>query len=157
VSERLVAKALRSKLVSENLAFLRINLPGLGEQHLQVIDPKVDVKGDLIQVTTRMITAGASEDTAINLVIRARPVLEKERFIILKDIQVESPDIENPQEFAVFAQELLNPLIDFGRMDRATHAFRMTELEVKDQRVRFNGRLLLAPKAAPPAASATRV
>lgn len=151
VSEQLVGKALRSKTVTENLRFLKLDLPGLGEQHLQVLNPKVDVFGEKVKVNAHLITAGADESTGIDLVISAKPTLEKERFIILKDIEVESKDIQEPQEFAAFAEQLLNPLIDFGRMDRQTHAFRMTKLEVKNDRVHFAGRLLLAPKPVPKA------
>lgn len=149
ISEQLVSKALRSKTVTENLRFLKLDLPGLGEQHLQVLDPKVDVIGDQVKVNAHLITAGADKSTGIDLVVTAHPVVEKERFIILKDIKVASDDIENPEEFAAFAEELLNPLIDFGRMDRHTHAFRLKDLQVKDERVQFTGNLLLAPKPKP--------
>jgi len=149
ISEQLVSKALRSKSVSENLRFLKLDLPGLGEQRLQILQPRVRVLGDKVEVKAHLITAGGAPDTGIDLVINGKPVLEKERFIILKDIQIESSDIRDPSEFAVFVEELLNPLIDFGRMDRETHAFRLTELSVKNDRVHFAGRLLLAPRPKP--------
>lgn len=145
-SEKLVARALESKTVTENLRFLKLDLPGLGEQRLQVLNPRVDVLGDRVQVTTNLITANANPETGIKLMVSAAPAIEKERFIILKDIQVSSDDIQKPVEFANFIEQLLNPLFDFGRLDRATHAFRITKFEVKNERIRFAGRLLLAPK-----------
>lgn len=149
ISEQLVSRALRSKSVVENLRFLKLDLPGLGEQRLRILEPRVDVLGDKVEVKAHLITAGGAPDTGIDLVINAKPVLEKERFIILKDIQIGSADIREPGQFASFVEELLNPLIDFGRMDRETHAFRLTELSVKNDRVHFAGRLLLAPKRRP--------
>lgn len=146
LSEKLAAKALKSKTVTENLRFLKLDLPGLGEQRLQVLEPEVSVTGDRVNVKANLITAGAEPDTAVRITVAAHPVIEKERYVILKDIEVKSDAIENPAAFADFAEQLLNPLIDFGRMDRQTHAFRVTDLTVKDDRVSFAGRLLLAPK-----------
>jgi hypothetical protein len=146
LSEKMAAKALKSKAVTDNLRFLKLDLPGLGSQTLQVLDPKVTVDGERITVDTNLITAGAAPETGIRLKVAAHPVIEKERYVILKDMEVESENIENPKAFADFADQLLNPLIDFGRMDRKTHAFRVTNLTVKDDRLNFGGRLLLAPK-----------
>ena len=150
LSEKLVSKALKSKAVTDNLRFLKLDLPGLGEQRLQVLDPEVDVNGDRISVKANLITAGAAPETGVTLTVAARPVIDKERYVILKDIEVQSDAIQNQVAFASFVELLLNPLIDFARMDRATHAFRVTDLSVKDQRVNFAGRLLLAPKPQTP-------
>jgi hypothetical protein len=146
LSEKLVGKALKSKAVTENLRFLKLDLPGLGAQHLQVLNPSVDVQGDRVSVTANLITADAPPETAVLVNIAAHPSIEKERFVMLKDIEVKSDAIENPKAFASFIDLLLNPLIDLGRLDRATHAFRVTDLSVKNERVNFAGRLLLAPK-----------
>lgn len=153
LDEKLVTRALRSKAVTENLRFLKLDLPGLGEQRLQILHPEVDVDGERINVKADLITAGGAPETGVKLDISARPAIEKERYVMLKDIRVKSDVIENQTAFADFIDELLNPFIDVGRMDRPTHAFRITSFSVKDERVHFAGRLLLAPKPQPPSTS----
>lgn len=149
VDEKDVSKALQSPEISSQLNFLRLQLPGLGDQHLQVVEPKVKIENGQVKINTWLITAGAPKETGVSVDISAKPILEKERFISLQDTQVDSKDINDPQEFSKFSQELLNPLLDFGKFDRKTHAFRLTKLEMGEQNVQFAGKLLLVPKQVP--------
>src|SRR5206468_926538 len=128
------------------LRFLKLDLPGLGQQHLQVLQPKVDLSGNRVILDSFLVTAGALRETGIPLHVEATPKLEGERFVLLKDMQIQSKEIEDPEHFCAFTDELLNPLIDFSRMDRFTHAFRMSKLNVENERVNYAGNLLLAPK-----------
>lgn len=146
IDERAVSKALKAPAVANGLRFLKLDLPGLGEQHLQVLQPHVDLDKGRIILDSYLITAGASRDTGIPLHVVATPQLEKERYIVLRNMKVQSSEIQDPEDFADFTDKLLNPLIDFGRMDRFTHAFRLSNLDVTDGRVNYSGRLLLAPK-----------
>jgi hypothetical protein len=105
-----------------------------------------------------LITAGAPQETGIPLEVIASPKLEQERFVMLKDMQVNSTALVESEHFSDFAADLLNPLVDFGRMDRLTHAIRFQKLDIENQRVKFAGRLLLAPKPAkPPVAEAPKL
>jgi hypothetical protein len=146
LAESDVSHALKSRTISNGLRFLKLDLPGLGEQRLQVLEPKVELSGDKVILDSFLITAGAPKETGIPLHVEASPRLEGDRFVVLKDMQIESKEIADPQSFASFTDELLNPLIDFGRMDRFTHAFRMSKLNVGNARVNYAGKLLLAPK-----------
>lgn len=146
-TEEQIASALKSPKVSSQLNFLRLDLPGLGDQHLQILNPRIQIVEGKVIIDARLITAGAPPETGIEVHISARPVLKDERYIMLEDSKVESPDIVEPDKFSVFLEDLLNPLVDFGRLDRATRAFRMTELVTDNHKVRFAGKLLLAPKA----------
>ncbi len=147
--EQLISRALQSPSVSSQLNFLRLDLPGLGDQHLQVINPHVRVNEGKVYIDTDLVTAGAAPETGIKVAISARPSLKNERYIILEGTKVDSKDIVEPEKFSVFIEDLLNPLIDFGRMDRTTRAFRMTELHTDNHKVRFTGKLLLAPRPVP--------
>ena len=62
-------------------------------------------------------------------------------------MKVNSPDIAEPEKFAAFAEELLNPIVDFSRMDRKDHAFRLKELAIKKDVVQGGGQLLIAPRS----------
>jgi hypothetical protein len=150
VNEQDVTRALQSPDVSSQLNFLRLQLPGLGDQHLQVIEPKVKIENGQVKINTWLVTAGAPKDTGVSLKISAHPLLEQQRFIMLKDTTVASDDINNPEEFSKFSQELLNPLLDFARFDRKTHAFRLTQLKLDEQKVQFAGNLLLVPATVQP-------
>jgi len=146
VAQNDLSGALASRLVTDNLRFLKFDLPGLGSQRLQVLNPKVKLDGEKVIVRSQLITAGGAPDTGVDLKVTARPVLEKERYIKLFDMRVESEQISDVENFGPFAEELFNPLIDFGRYDRFTRAFRLSKLDIRDGRVWYQGRLLLAPK-----------
>lgn len=149
-TEQEISRALKSPKVSSQLNFLRLDLPGLGDQHLQILEPTIEIVDSKVRINARLITAGAAPETGIKVDITARPVLKDERFIMLEDTKIQSPDIVEPEKFSKFAEDLLNPLIDFGRLDRTNRAFRLTELVTDKHKVRFAGKLLLAPKAVSP-------
>ena len=157
VDEADVSRALQSKEVSSQLSFLRLELPGLGDQHLQVVEPKVKIENGKVKINTWLITANAPKETGVALDISASPKLDQERFISLKDTQVSSKDINDPEQFSKFSEELLNPLLDFGKFDRKTHAFRLNKLELGEQNVQFAGKLLLVPKQVPAENKPTKV
>lgn len=150
VNEADVSNALQSPKVASSLNFLRLELPGLGDQHLQVLEPKVKLENGKVKINTWLITANAPKDTGVKIDISAEPKLDTDRFIVLKDTKVESADIVEPDKFSVFSEDLLNPLLDFGKFDRHTHAFRLNQLNVQEQKVNFEGKLLLAPKPVQP-------
>lgn len=154
-TEEMISSGLQKPEVTSHLNFLRLDLPGLGEQHLQVLNPKIKLNSGQILIDTDLITAGGAPDTGIKVAISARPVLKNERLILLEGTKVFSKDIVEPDKFSQFAEDLLNPLIDFARLDRTTRAFRLTELHLDDQKVRFAGKLLLAPKPVPATPIAT--
>ena len=149
VNETDVSRALESPIISSSLGFLRLTLPGLGDQHLQVLEPKVKLENGKVKINTWLITANAPKETGVRLDISASPLLKEDRFVMLSDTKVDSTDIVEPEKFSVFSQELLNPLLDFGKFDRHTHAFRLNSLTVSDKKVEFAGKLLLAPKPVP--------
>jgi hypothetical protein len=146
VSEKDITHALQNPKIASSLSALKLDLPGLGSQQLQILEPKVQLEGGQVKIHAWMVTKGAQRETGVPVDISAVPYLESDAKICVKDAKVESPAIENPQEFALFATELLNPLVNFGRMDRLDHAFRMQSLTVKEDQVDFAGRLILAPK-----------
>ncbi|CAF0878108.1 unnamed protein product [Rotaria sordida] len=125
---------------------LKLDLPGLGEQQLEVMKPKVTIVDDLLILEATLVTKGASLDTGVPIKLSARPKLVGDSKIMLEELQVEGPDIVEPEKFAQFAQNLLNPLIDFARMDRRDHAFRLADLKVGGGGVSGDGKLLLVPK-----------
>jgi hypothetical protein len=67
-------------------------------------------------------------------------------------MKVDSPDIVEPEKFADFTAKLLNPVVDFARMDRRDHAFRLDSLRVSGKAgdVEGDGRLLLVPRVKAP-------
>jgi hypothetical protein len=147
IAEKDLSRGLKSPKVVNGLRFLKLELPGLGEQHLQILKPQVDLEDDKIHVRSYLITAGGEPGSGFKLDVLATPKLEQERFIMLKNMRLVSSDIPAPELFGPFLQELFNPLIDFGRMDRKTHAFRLQNFEIADKRVTYKGRLLLVPAA----------
>ncbi len=145
LDEQHLGDALASETLAKSLRGLKMDLPGLGEQQLQVLEPHVQLTADAIKLDAILITKGASPDTGVSLQIVAKPVLQGSK-IVLADMQVSSPDIEDPSAFSKFAEELFNPIVDFARFDRADHAFRLTSFELQSGKVIGTGSLLLAPK-----------
>jgi hypothetical protein len=146
LSQEQIAEALKTPRLVASMSGLKLDLPGLGEQQLEVMQPAVHIVGDMLKLEATLVTKGASIDTGVPIKISARPKLVGDSKIMLEDLQVEGPDIVEPDKFAQFAQDLLNPLIDFARMDRRDHAFRLADLKVGDGGVSGDGKLLLVPK-----------
>jgi hypothetical protein len=86
------------------------------------------------------------------LTISAVPVLEGSK-VFLRKMRVNSPDIVDPVHFAKFVEDLFNPIGDFGKYDRADHAFRLTSFVVERDQVKGTGNILLVPRAQAGAAS----
>lgn len=146
LSEEQIAKALRSSAVCSSLNFLRIELPGLGEQRLQVLEPVVSLRESAIHINTWLVAAGADKSTGIPLDVEAQPVLQADRYIVLTNTQVKSVDIVEPEKFSLFIEDLLNPLVDFGRFDRKNCAFRLEQFKISGKKIEFVAKLLLVPK-----------
>ncbi len=148
VSSREVARGLASPRVSSALRMLKLDVPGLGQQQLELLCPQVSLGSGVVKIKSTMVTAGAAPDTGVPVELSGKPVLVGNSRIFVNDLQVNSPEIPNPQEFAVFVSKLLNPLVDLSRFDRKDHAFRLAGFQVLDDRVEFDGNLLLAPRVA---------
>ena len=145
LDNKTVVQALESQKIAQSLHGLKLDLPGLGEQQLQVVHPKVDFKENAIRIDATLITVGGAEDTGVPIVISGTPELKGDK-IFITGMKVESPYIMEPDKFAAFASELLNPIFDFSRLDRKDHAFRLKELAVKGDSVQGDGQLLIAPR-----------
>ncbi len=141
-----IITALGSERIAKSMRGLKLDLPGLGEQQLQVVRPKVEIGDNTLKIDALLVTQGAAENTGVPIVISGRPVLEGDK-IFLRKMKVNSPDIAEPEKFAAFAEELLNPIVDFSRMDRKDHAFRLKELAIKKDVVQGGGQLLIAPRS----------
>jgi hypothetical protein len=140
-----VIVALGSERIAKSLRGLRLDLPGLDDQQLQVVRPKVEIGDNELKIDAVLVTEGAPEETGVPIKISGRPVLDGGK-IYLREMKVESPDIVEPEKFAAFAEELLNPIVDFSRMDRSDRAFRLKELAIEKDVVHGGGQLLIAPR-----------
>ena len=154
VSQDEVSAALKSERVAKSLRGLNLDLPGLGAQQLQVVNPKVTFVEDTICIDGLLKSEGADDSTGVPLKITGKLKLKGDDRIEIADMKVESSDIIEPEKFATFVEELLNPLIDLKRMDRKDHAFRLTSLDVGKDGLTGEGRLVIAPKNPPAASSA---
>lgn len=150
LSEAQISRALASPKIASELSFLRLELPGLGDQHLQIIEPEVKIENGKVKISSWLITANAPKETGVFVKLSSTPYLEGDRYIMLKNTSLDSSDIHNPEEFSRFSQELLNPLLDFARFDRKTHAIRISSFKLDEQKLHFAAKLLLVPKAVPP-------
>lgn len=146
MSQKDVSKALECSEVASHLAGLHLDLPGLGSQQLQVIKPKVEIIGDSVRIEAVLITAGAKPETGVPIIISGKMRLDADNRIMLDDMHVISDSIVEPEKFAAFTQELINPLLDFRKLDRRDHAFRLKALYTGASKVQGDGTLLLVPK-----------
>lgn len=141
-----ITDALKSEKVAKSLRGLNLDLPGLGAQQLQVVNPKVDIVEDNVCIEALLKAEGADDSTGVPLKITGKLRLKGDDRVEIADMKVESSDIIEPEKFANFAEELLNPLIDLKRMDRRDHAFRLSSLDINQNGLSSEGRLILAPK-----------
>jgi hypothetical protein len=141
-----VSDALAINSIASTLRGLRLDLPGLGEQQLQVLAPRVNLDEGKIVVDATLVTKGAPKDTGVNLHVVGTPALEGNDRIVLKNMEVACPDIVEPEKFANFVEQLLNPIVNFQRFDRSNFAMRLTVLDVTEKRVHAEGNILVAPR-----------
>jgi hypothetical protein len=148
LSQKQIAKALENPAVSSKLHGLKLDMPGVGEQQLEVLKPNVTIEDDVLKLQGTLITKGGTADSGVPVTIAAKPTLVGDHQIILDQMKINSPVIVEPEKFAAFTSKLLNPVVDFARMDRRDHAFRLDTLKVsgKDGDMEGHGRLLLVPK-----------
>lgn len=146
MSESQIEKALNTPEISRTLKGLKLDLPGLGEQSLQVLKPKVDLRDDSITLDAVLVVEGAAIETGVPVKISAKPRLVEDRRIFLDDLKVDAEGLVEPDKFSAFAQTLLNPLIDFSKLDRRDHAFRLNTLKIEGDEMVGSGKLLLAPQ-----------
>ncbi|MBA3994410.1 MAG: hypothetical protein C0469_12850 [Cyanobacteria bacterium DS2.3.42] len=149
-----ISAALKSEKVGNSLRGLNLDLPGLGAQQLQVVNPKVEFIEDNVCIQALLKAEGADDSTGVPLKITGKLKLKGDDRVEIADLKVEGSDIIEPEKFANFAEELLNPLIDLKRMDRKDHAFRLSSLNVGQGGLTSEGRLIIAPKNPPVAAGA---
>lgn len=76
VDEEQVARALSTEAISKSLRGLKLDLPGLGETQLQILNPKVQLTGEAVKIDATLVTLGASPDTGVPILISAKPVLQ---------------------------------------------------------------------------------
>ena len=157
VTQEDVATALKNEKVAGSLRGLKLDLPGLGEQQLEVLKPIVSMTEDRVNISGTLVTAGASADTGVPLTIAGNLKLKGDDRIILENMAVESADIIEPQKFAAFVEQLLNPLVNLRRFDRGNLAVRLNTLQVSDGFVKADGKLLLAPRQRPNASKEVAV
>jgi hypothetical protein len=141
-----VSDALAINSIASAMRGLRLDLPGLGEQQLQVLSPRVNLDSGKIVVDATLVTAGAPKSTGVAMHVVGTPSLEGNDRIILKEMKVDCPDIVEPEKFALFVEQLLNPIVNFQRFDRANFAMRLNALDVTEKRVHAEGSILVAPR-----------
>jgi len=146
LSQEEISRALAADEISSRLKMVKLDLPGLGSQHLQLLNPAVKLGDNRVEIVSKLQVLGSLPEGAVTVKIACRPRLFERAKIFIDDLTVFCPEIIEPAEFAGFAARLVNPLVDLGRFDRADHAFRLDQLEVTDHTVRFSGSLILAPR-----------
>lgn len=141
-----VSTALASPTVSGLMRGLKLDLPGLGDQELQIIEPHVAIKKGLLDIDVTLITKGAKKETGVPVRIKATPEVVDRSDIYLRNLSVESDCIVEPEKFAKFLSDLINPVVRCSRFDKARQAFRINTLEITEGKVTATGSLVLAPK-----------
>lgn len=147
VSQKEITQALKDPQVTSTLSTMKLDLPGLGNQQLEILEPDVKIENGKVKIRATVVTKGGKRETGVPVTVSAVPYLvEDGAKLNLKDMDIQSSEIENPAEFAQFVTELFNPLINFSRMDNGRRAFRLNEFKISDSKINFDGKLILAPR-----------
>lgn len=145
VKQKDITNALSSEKIISSLRGLKLDLPGLGETQLDIIEPDVKIKEGKMVIKGIMVTKGASKDTGVPITITGTPLLINGQRIVVSNLTVDSEYIVEPGKFAKFVSDLINPIVDFGRYDTTTHAFRLAKFNIGKQQVDGLGELILVP------------
>jgi len=166
-SDKELDQILHSERVTNAMRFLKLDLsslgPGLDEQKLQMHEPELRLDDGSIILKTTVATPNADPSTGSTITVSGKPQLRGDDLVYLEEVKVESPDIEEPERFSKFVENLINPLINLKRFDKYNFAMRLDEVSVKPHRLSISGRIILGPvKAVPksvtlPAAKQTKL
>ncbi|MBX9876872.1 MAG: hypothetical protein K2Y22_00295 [Candidatus Obscuribacterales bacterium] len=147
VSQKDITAALKDPQVTSSLSTMKLDLPGLGNQQLEILEPDVKIENGKVKIRATVVTKGGKKETGVPVTVSAVPYLvEDGAKLNLKDMDIQSSEIENPAEFAQFVTELFNPLINFSRMDNGQRAFRLNDFKISGAKINFDGKLILAPR-----------
>ncbi len=147
LSQKEITAALKDPQVTSTLSTMKLDLPGLGNQQLEILEPNVQIENDKVKIRATVVTKGGKRETGVPVTISATPyVVEDGAKLCLKDMDIQSSEIENPAEFSQFITELFNPLINFSRMDKGYRAFRLSDCKISGSKINFDGKLILAPR-----------
>lgn len=145
VKEEDLAVALANAKVASSLKALKLDLPGLGQQELEILSPKVKLDNDLVTVAGVLVTKGGSPDTGVPLKISGNLKLKGDESIVLANTVVDAKTLVDPEHFASFLEDLLNPIVSLHKFDRATRALRLDNLAIARGFVAAEGRVILVP------------
>jgi len=145
VREKDLAAALESTKVTSSLRALKLDLPGLGQQQLEVLSPKVSLDSDLITVNGTLVTKGASADTGVPLTLSGNLKLKGDESIVLENCTIDCKTLVDPAHFASFFEDLLNPIVTLHKFDKPNRALRLDNLTIAKGFVTAEGRVILAP------------
>jgi len=157
ISAKNLEVLLESDKLNSQLRALKLDLPGLGEQRLQILSPSLTMTQDLLKISGVLVTAGASADTGVPMTVTGNLRLQGNDRIVLENMKVEAAELFEPERFAAFLEQLLNPLVNLGRFDRSDLALRLNTLRVLNGSVLAEGTVLLAPRRSGCAVSAVAV
>ncbi len=154
ISEGDLDQMLHSPRVTNSLRALRLDLasigPGLGEQRLQMHEPEVTLADDLIMVKAKLATQGSADpDNSVLMNISGQPKLHGDDRLFLEKVNIDSPDITEPEKFSKFVESLINPLINLNRFDKTNFAIRLDSFHIKSKSVIITGRVILGPSCPP--------
>ena len=149
VMQKDITSALSSEKVISSMRGLKLDLPGLGEQQLDILSPEVSIEEKQLVIKGTLITKGAAKETGVPIKIVGEPKLIGNQKIVVTNLKVDSDAIVEPEKFAKFVSDLINPVVDFGRYDTTTHAFRLNSFKIVDNEITGNGELLLVPPKPP--------
>jgi hypothetical protein len=115
-SDKELGQILHSEQVTNALRFLKLDLsslgPGLDEQKLQMHEPELRLDDGSIILKTTVATPNADPSTGSAITVSGNPQLRGDDLVYLEKVKVESPDIEDPERFSKFVENLINPLIN---------------------------------------------
>jgi len=86
---------------------LSLELPGLGQQQLEVLSPRVNLDNDLVTVNGVLVTKGASADTGVPLTISGNLKLKGDESIVLENSTIDCKTLVDPGHFASFLEDYL--------------------------------------------------
>jgi hypothetical protein len=145
VREKDLAGALANSKVANALKAMNLDLPGLGQQQLELLNARVDLDNQLMSISGILVTKGAEPETGVPLTVSGNLILKGDDTIVLERANVDCKTIVDAEHFARFLEDLLNPIISLHRFDKPNRALRLDTLVIAKGLVITEGRMILAP------------
>ncbi len=142
-----LAQTLNNAKVLDRLKAFSLKLPDFGSVKLSLINPKVKFSNDKIIIAAKLVGSDGNVDNGADINISGKLALDSPSFIVLKELQVTSPDITDSTDFSSTISDLINPVVNLYRLRKNGYAIELRDIITENNEILVKGKAGIKLKA----------